>query len=476
MVSMTVKDNTNATDISEKVEVCPTKYIENSNITKNESLEVGHEFHLRDKKYHWSQSTQGYIFGGFFWSYILFQLLAGILAQKHGGYPVIVVALLASAVISGVTPFATDHVWLLIVLRVLLGCFQAGAFPASFGLICRWIPISERSVCFALLDMGSIVGSIITFYTTGYIDKTYGWPSLFFIPGVITGAVFLLVALALRSDPNECSFISARELRIINQDVKEGEAPDKKSLKTPFLEIVKNVPVLATAAFKFSHTFVGMIIGSKIPVYLDEIMNEDLENNGHVNAYINLIVGISVLTNGFLSDVIVNRGYLSRTRTRKCFSIVSGFLNAICVLSIPAAGCDVNKLHIILYVWSLLHGFSAGSDAPLPSDMTKNFPAVLYAMLNMTAMSTGFFAPTFAGLLLDHMKDQWIAWSIIFYFSGGMLILSTIVFLIFASAERQPFDLINESVDQYEFAANAVVHPSNLNILWRAEAEAGQKY
>ena len=357
IVSMTVKVAATGTDTEEKVEICPTKYIEKSNITKDEPLEVGHESRLRDKKYHWSQSTQAYIFGGFFWSYILFQMLAGILAQKYGGYPIIVVCLLASAIISGATPFVTDYVWLLIVLKVLLGGFQAGFFPAAFGLICRWIPMTERSVCFALLSMGSVVGSILTFFTTGYIDKTYGWPSLFFIPGVITGAVFLLVALALRSDPNECSFISARELRIINQDVKEGEAPDKKSLKTPFLEIVKNVPVLATAAFKFSHTFVEMIIGSKIPVYLNQVMNEDLENNGYVNAYINLIFGVSVIIIGFLSDLLVNRGYLSRTRTRKGFSLVSGFLNAICVMSIPAAGCDVNKLHIILYVWSLLHGF-----------------------------------------------------------------------------------------------------------------------
>ena len=95
-------------------------------------------------------------------------------------------------------------------------------------------------------------------------------------------------------------------------------------------------------------------------------------------------------------------------------------------------------------------------------------------MLNMTSMSSGFFAPTFAGLLLDHMKDQWMAWSIIFYFSGGMLIVSTIVFLIFASAERQPFDLINEYVDEYEFTEKSVVHPSIANTTWITEIEERQ--
>ena len=473
MVSMTENDKTNQNHVSGEVEICPKKYTENINTTlpdtDKESLDVHHELRLRDKKYYWSQSTQGYIFGGFFWSYIVLQMFTGVLAQKYGGYPIIVVCLLVSAVISGATPFVTDYVWLLILLRVLLGCFQSGFFPAAFGLICRWIPTNARSVCFALLDMGSVLGSIATFYTTGYIDKTYGWPSLFFIPGILTAAVFILVAFTLRSDPNECSFISLRELRFINEDVKKGKLEDKKSHKTPFLKIIRNVPVLTAAFFKFSHTFVGMMIGSKLPVYLDKVMNEDLEDNGHVNAYINLIIGASILMNGFLSDLIINRGYLSRTRTRKSFSIVSGFISATCIMCIPSAGCDTKKLHTILYFWSLAHGFVAGSDAPLPSDMTKNFPAVMYALLNMVSMSCGFFAPAFAGLLLDNMKNQWMAWSIIFYFSSGLLILSTIVFLVFASAERQPFDFIDDPLDEYKLIEKGVISPPDLNTIWTVE-------
>ena len=117
-------------------QICPVKNHMEENVwttTINPLLKEPSK-HLRDKKYNWSQSTQGYIFGGFFWSYITFQVFTGMLVQRHGGYP-LVVSLLASAVISGITPFVTDHVWLLIVLRVILGCFQAGFFPAGFDVI-----------------------------------------------------------------------------------------------------------------------------------------------------------------------------------------------------------------------------------------------------------------------------------------------------------------------------------------------------
>ena len=87
----------------------------------------------------------------------------------------------------------------------------------------------------------------------------------------------------------------------------------------------------------------------------------------------------------------------------------------------------------------------AGSDASLPSEMSTLFPGELFSILNMISMSAGFVAPAFAGLILDNMKDEWAAWCVVFWSSAILLILSNIVFILFASAERQPFDMIEES-------------------------------
>ena len=467
-------------------QICPVKDYREENVwttTTIDPLRKEPSKHLRDKKYNWSQSTQGYIFGGFFWSYIIFQVFTGMLVQKHGGYPLVVVSLLASAVISGITPFVTDHVWLLIVLRVVLGCFQAGFFPAGFDVICKWTPLKERSVCFALLDLGSTIGTILIFYTTGYIDKTYGWPSLFFIPCIIASAVFVLVALGLRSTPDNCSFVSEKEVKVINQDVKEdrkdlidGEIVKKSDLKTPFVKILTTKAVIAAGIFKFSLSFAYTVFSSKVPVYLDRVIHEDLELNGHVNAYINVIVAASLLFAGYLSDFVLNRKYMPRTRTRKCFAIVSGFGNAACIISIPWTGCDASKLHAILYLDAVCTGFAAGSDLPIPSEMSLNFPAVLYAMLNMAAMSSGFVAPAFAGLLLDNIKNQWLAWCILYYSTGGLLIFSTIVFMIYGSAERQSFDFVAETAGkECEISVEGLVDGSSIQSGRKRKSIVNQK-
>jgi MFS family permease len=472
MVSMVekVKKDDNST------EICQVRKIEEDNLWTPSTIdpfngvspELPHR--LRDKKYHWDQSTQGYIFGGFFWSYIIFQVPSGMLVQEYGGYSLIVTCLFVSAILSGVTPFVTDHVWLLIILRFTLGCFQAGVFPAGFDIVVKWTPLKERSVCFALLDIGAAVGTIITFYTVGLIQKSYGWPSLFFIPSIISCVTFVMVAIALRSNPQGCSFVSSKELKLIrggrsDDNGKEliKSATQIVRIKTPFRQILTCKPVLAVGFFKFSLSFAASMFSSKVPVYLDQVMHETFEENGHVNAYLNAVGAASLISMGALSDFVINRNYMQRTKSRKCFAIISGFGSAVCIASIPFVGCDVSNLHLLMYLYACCAGFSAGSDLPIASEMSLNFPAILYSLFNMCAMSSGFFAPAFAGLLLDHIKNQWLAWSIIYYSTGGLLVLATIGFMILGTTERQPFDFCEDRAIFLEVSADKTTTKSNFN-------------
>jgi len=58
-------------------------------------------------------------------------------------------------------------------------------------------------------------------------------------------------------------------------------------------------------------------------------------------------------------------------------------------------------------------------------------------------------APMTVGVILDNMDDQWKTWSTIFLMSGSLTIFANILFLFFASAERQDFDYLKgEKKDQ----------------------------
>lgn len=127
--------------------------------------------------------------------------------------------------------------------------------------------------------------------------------------------------------------------------------------------------------------------------------------------------------------------------------LLCGMGNAACIFMIPFAGCDRALLLASLFLGSIFLGCGSASEVPLASEMSKNFPATIYSAMNMVAMTAGFLAPAFVGFVLDSTPDLVLGWKIVFFFTSGLSVLVTSIFLLFAEAKRQPFDIKRTSSD-----------------------------
>ena len=163
------------------------------------------------------------------------------------------------------------------------------------------------------------------------------------------------------------------------------------------------------------------------------------------NSAFNLFCGLSLFITGYLSDRVIERRLLSRTATRKTFSLVTGFGSAACLLVIPFVSRPV-LMHAALYAGAVCLGFSSGGDVPLPSDMSRHFPATIFSLVNMISMISGCTSPSVAGLILTHVSIQ-TAWPLIFASAAIAMALATVIFLIFASAERLQFEIEAEKLE-----------------------------
>lgn len=96
------------------------------------------------------------ILSSFYVGYVLLHVPGGILAEKIGGKPVIVGALLISGILSIATPIIvnTGGATALIVLRITLGIVQAGFFPAVATMMSAWVPRHERGRVGSLVYCG----------------------------------------------------------------------------------------------------------------------------------------------------------------------------------------------------------------------------------------------------------------------------------------------------------------------------------
>jgi MFS family permease len=450
IVSM-VEDVTkvSAVNVNASRNFCPSFEISTKTSTESITEETDSSTEPEFKRYKWDQSTQGLILGAFFYTYILFQMPAGVLAEKFGGQWIVCATLLGSGLINVLTPFVTDYVLLVIFLRLVLGATQAGVYPASFSICCKWMPLKDRSLAFALLEGGACIGSIVAYFSSGFLSKSLGWPWVFFLSGFISLAFTVLLCLFLRSTPQGHPFITQEELMVIESSPHKPDPVDTGDNegarpKIPWMKILCCKSVLVAALFKFAESFTFLIMASKLPAYLNDVMREDITSNGVINATMNILASLTMVSMGYVSERVIENGWMSRTKTRKFFSVFSGMGSGLCTLMIPFAGCNKTVLLAILFLGSILLGCGSGSDIPLPSEMSRNFPATIYSLLNMTAMSAGFIAPSIVGWILDSfVGDLRRGWALVFYLTSSVSITATVIFLCFASAERQAFDFID---------------------------------
>jgi MFS family permease len=206
------------------------------------------------------------------------------------------------------------------------------------------------------------------------------------------------------------------------------------------MAIMTNVPVLVTILFKFASGITTYIMLSEIPTFFSNVFYLDVSEISNITM-INYIVYVTgMIVSAKISEELIIRGCLSRSNSRKAFSVCSGVVNAVTVALIPFSRCNKLLVIFLVYFSALMESFCMASDIPLFAEMTNKFPGVLYAIFQVASLSPGFIAPMYSGLVLGYVSDQWVAWDIIFYSTSCFLVFANVIFLMYGSATIQSFD------------------------------------
>ncbi|XP_076362088.1 sialin-like isoform X6 [Tachypleus tridentatus] len=165
--------------------------------------------------------------------------------------------------------------------------------------------------------------------------------------------------------------------------------------------------------------------------------------NGYKNALLYIAETLTMTGSGVVSDYLRVKGYFRTTTIRKIFESISMLGPAFCLILVPFVGCD-GTVAVYLFVFSMaFYGFSSGGDGPIALDMAPEFAGTVMGIVNAVTNVAGLFAPIVGGLLTEH-NETLVQWSKVFYLAAGMYILGAMIFLLFGSAEVQPWAVIPE--------------------------------
>ncbi|KAI1304602.1 Sialin [Halotydeus destructor] len=406
--------------------------------------------------YDWDPKLQGVVLGAFFYPYVLLQIPQGRLAETIGAKWIIAFSLLGSAVVNLATPLVASSVTMLIVTRILLGAFQSGIFPAGFAVLRQWFPEQERSVAFAFTEVGLASGMVIGSALAGYLTEhgfAGGWPSAFYVCGIMALVNFVLWTLFAHSTPRESPFVKEAELMYITEGSAlvdtDRQAQEKPSV--PWKGIFTSLPVWSLIMGRFTVTFSTSIFMAKLPAYINDVLQIGTTMNGAINSAMWLTSAAGGLMSGYLSERLIQMGWLRRTTSRKVFQCTANLLGAALMCFIPSINCDVVVFISLLVIANFILGFISGGTVPLPSEMSHHFPATVYACMNTINQTAGFITPYFVGMILQsNLSDNIrVLWAYIFYISAAVTAFGGIFFFIFAKAEPQPWDMVKKDGRQY---------------------------
>src|SRR5580693_6759835 len=128
--------------------------------------------------------TMGWSVSAFNWSYALFQVPGGWMADRFGARIVLAGAIAWWSAFTAGTGFSFNALSLAIT-RLLFGVGEAAAFPAGSRALARWLPVEQRAFGQGFQHSGSRLGAALAPMIVVFLIAASGWRPLFYIFGAV---------------------------------------------------------------------------------------------------------------------------------------------------------------------------------------------------------------------------------------------------------------------------------------------------
>uniref|UniRef100_A0A915LRQ3 Major facilitator superfamily (MFS) profile domain-containing protein n=1 Tax=Meloidogyne javanica TaxID=6303 RepID=A0A915LRQ3_MELJA len=342
-------------------------------------------------------------------------MLGGILAGRFGAKIVLFVAVLASSLISIISPgMARFNVAIFISIRALLGFTQGVIFPAMHSLLSGWAPPMERGILTGLSYAGAQVGNMLVMPLSGLLCRhgfDGGWPSIFYLFGAIG-----LFCLGKNKENNSPIEIKRRPI--------------------PLYSILTSKPVWAIFVGHFAGDWGSYTMALGIPSFLNDVLGLQLTSMGIVSALPYLAYFAFINIGGHFADKLQQKGVFSTLNCRRLAMLIAFGGQALMLVAIGYCGCHQHNLVILLLILSTgISGFQYAGFVVNYMDICPELSGFVLGIGNTLSCLAGLLSPIIMGWLTPNgSKEEWL---LVFYVTAFILVVGALIFSFFASAEVQ---------------------------------------
>ncbi|XP_006620602.1 sialin isoform X2 [Apis dorsata] len=389
-----------------------------------------------EDRFAWNENEQNLALGSYFWLHWTTQIPGGFLARNYGTKIVFGMGNLLPAIIGFIIPIATYQLYILVILRILQGFFAGVVWPSMHNMTAKWIPPNERSR-FVSSYLGGSVGAAITYPLCAIIIRGLNWGATFHITSLIGVIWYCFWYFFAFDTPQQHPRISDEEKKYILDSI--ADSVDEEVKKVPWKSILTSIPVWVVIISQTGGGWALFTLLTHVPTYFSVIHGWNITMTGIISGAPHLLRMVFSYYYSVFSDWLITNKKMSVTNTRKLAVFVSLGMQGIFVCLLSFCGYYPVLAAIFMTSGVAVNGaLSAGTLATLV-DLSPNFASINLGFSGMIVLSLAFVPPIVTGLLTVD-KQTVLQWQKVFLISGGASVLGTIVFLIFGTAEEQPWN------------------------------------
>ncbi|KAL0128026.1 hypothetical protein PUN28_003337 [Cardiocondyla obscurior] len=405
-----------------------------------------------DGPFVWDNKEQGYLLSSFFWGYVITQIPFGILAKRYGAKYFLGIGMLINSLFGLLVPqSAYWGYWPLIIVRFIQGLGEGPIVPCTHALLAKWIPPNERSRMGAFVYAGAQFGTIISMPLSGLLadwELVGGWPSIFYVFGVI-GTIWCIAFLIwVYEDPEQHPSITEDEKKLILSSL-WGSAGISSSPPVPWTAIATSLPFWAILMAHMGQNYGYETLMTQLPTFMKQILHFSIQENGVYSALPYLAMWLFSMFISHVADWMISSGRFTHTVTRKIINSMGQFAPAVALIAASYTGCNTWLTVTIITIGVGINGAIYSGFKVNHLDISPRFAGILMSFTNCIANLAGLLAPITVGEVIAKSPSQ-AKWRIVFMICAGIYIFCATFYAIFGSGQRQKWDNPDKDDDKKE--------------------------
>lgn len=370
------------------------------------------------------------LFALFAYTYLLFQISGGWVADKLGPRRALTICGVIWASATIMTGVVHGLMWMGI-SRLVLGFGEGATFPTATRAMSQWTPAGKRGFAQGITHACSRLGSAITPPLVAFLIVAVSWRMSFIVVGIISLFWALIWVLYFRDDPGAHRAVTPEELKML-----PTYSSKKSEVNVPWGRLA--VRMMPVTLVYFCYAWTLWLFQSGIPRFFKNQFHLDLQKSALFASGVFFAGFVGDTLGGIVSDTLFHRTKNLNIARR---NVVAVMMVLCCASMIPILFThSLTVAAIALSAGFFFAEFTIGPMWAIPMDIAPRFSGTASGMMNTGSAFAAIVSPVVFGYVVDK-TGHW-TWP----FIGSMVLMLCGAALAFAMHPDRP--LVDDEISQ----------------------------